>query len=282
MTVVYLDVLFLLNLTVDYLMLLADARMTGEPFSRLRLGSGALFGAAYAAVIFLPGFGWLSHPACKICAGIAMVLISFGPSRRLFRLTLVFFAVSAALGGVILALQLLGTGGLTLENGILYTGFDLRLLLVTVILSYVALSLIFRRTARHGGRLRDLCQATITLGGQCVSITVLLDTGNTLTDPVRNQPVLVVEGRVLRQILPDTIDPVDPVASLECTKDPMWKGKFGLLPYRAVGIEYGMLLTVRSDSVVMNDRRWKGLPVALSPTPVSDGGGYQGLFGVQD
>ena len=282
MTVIYLDVLFLLNLVVDYLLLLACARIAGEPISRLRIGLGALLGAVYAAVIFLPGFGWLSHLACKLCAGVAMPLTAFGPSQRLLRLTLVFFAVSAALGGVILALQLLGTGGLTLENGVLYTGFDLRLLLVTVILSYVVLSLIFRRAARHGGHRRDLCEARVMLGGQCISLTVLLDTGNTLTDPLRNQPVLVVEGRALRQVLPPYIDPGDPVGTLEKVEDPFWSSKFSLLPYRAVGVEYGMLLMVRSDCVVMNGRERKGLPIALSPTPVSDGGGYQGLFGAQD
>ena len=282
MTVVYLDVLFLLNLVVDYLLLLADARITGEPFSRLRLGGGAILGASYAAVIFLPGFDWLSHPVCKISAGAAMVLLAFGASRRLARLTLVFFAVSAALGGVILALQLLGPGGLTLENGVLYTGFDLRLLLVTVILTYVALSLVFRRTVHHGGARRDLCNGKIYLDGQCVPITVLLDTGNTLTDPVRNQPVMVVEGRLLQHLLPEAIDPGDPIGSLEYLEDHLWSGKFSLLPYRAVGVESGMLLAVRSERVVVNGREWNRLPVALSPTPVSDGGGYQGLFGVQE
>ena len=125
MTVVYLDVLFLLNLVVDYLLLHAAARITGEPVSRLKIGLGALLGGGYAGAVFLPGMMWLSHPVCKICSGVVMILIAFGASRRLLRLTLVFFAVSAALGGVILALQLLETGGLTLENGVLYTGFDL-------------------------------------------------------------------------------------------------------------------------------------------------------------
>ena len=41
MTVVYLDSLFLLNAVVDYLLLLATARLAGGPFSRLRLGAGA-------------------------------------------------------------------------------------------------------------------------------------------------------------------------------------------------------------------------------------------------
>ncbi len=282
MTVVYLDVLFLLNLVVDYLLLLVDARITGEPFYRLRLGGGALLGAIYAAVIFLPGFGWMSHPVCKISAGVAMVLLAFGASRRLARLTLVFFAVSAALGGVILALQLLGTGGLTLENGVLYTGFDLRLLLVTVIVAYMAFSLLFCRVARHGGVQRDLCKAEIYLNGQCVSITVLLDTGNTLTEPVRNQPVMVVEGHLLRHILPEGVDPGDPVGSLGCLESHAWRGKFSLLPYRAVGVACGMLLLVRTERVVVNGREWNRLPVALSPTSVSDGGGYQGLFGAQE
>ena len=282
MTVVYLDVLFLLNLVVDYLLLLAAAHITGESVSRLRIGLGALLGGGYAGAIFLPGLMWLSHPVCKVSVGVVMTLIAFGASRRLLRLTLVFFAVSAAMGGVIFALQLLETGGLTLENGVLYTGFDLRLILVTVIVSYVVLSWIFRRAAHHGGIKRDLCQAKVMLAGQCISVTVLLDTGNTLTDPVRNQPVLVVEGHVLQAVLPAQIRPADPVGSLEQIEDKAWRRRLGVLPYRAVGVENGLLLTVRSDCVAMNGRQWKGLAVALSPTPVSDGGGYQGLFGIQE
>lgn len=279
MTVVYIDVLFLLNLVVDYLLLLASARITGEMIFRLRLALGALFGAAYAAVIFLPGCIWLSHPLCKICSAVLMVLISFGGNPRLFRLILVFFGISAALGGVVLALQLLGTGGLTLENGVLYTGFDIRLLLVTVILSYAVLSLVFERAARHGGRRQDLNTARLTLGEKTVSLMVLTDTGNTLTDPIHNRPVMVAEARALESLLPDGIDPTDPVGSIESVKGETFRQRFRLLPYRAVGIEYGMLLAVRMDRVVLGKRDLHGLLVALSPTPVSDGGGYQALIG---
>ena len=41
MTVVYIDSLFLLNLVVNYLLLLASARLAGEVIRRLRLGLGA-------------------------------------------------------------------------------------------------------------------------------------------------------------------------------------------------------------------------------------------------
>ena len=278
-TVVYIDVLFLLNLVVDYLLLLASARITGEMICRPRLALGALLGAMYAAVLFLPRCAWLSHLVCKICVAVLMVLISFWKSPRLLRLLLVFFGASAALGGVVLALQFLGAGGLTLENGVLYTGFDVRLLLVTAICCYAVLSLAFGRAARHGGKRRDLCSARLMLGEKTLDLTVLIDTGNTLTDPMNNRPVMVAEARALGALLPEGIDPADPVGSLERLEDDALRRRLRLLPYRAVGVEYGMLLAVRMDRVVLGKRELEGLFVALSPTPVSDGGGYQALIG---
>lgn len=279
MTVVYIDVLFLLNLVVDYLLLLASARITGEMISRPRLALGALLGAAYAAILFLPGCAWLAHPLCKLCIAVLMVLVGFGGRKRLLRLLLVFFGASAALGGVILALQLLGTGGLTLENGVLYTGFNVRLLLVTTILCYAVLSLVFGRAARHGGKRQDLCSARLTLGEKTLDLTALIDTGNTLTDPTNNRPVMVAEARALGTLLPEELDPADPVGSMERLEDETLRRRLRLLPYRAVGVEYGMLLAVRMDRVVLGKRELEGLLVALSPTPVSDGGAYQALMG---
>jgi stage II sporulation protein GA (sporulation sigma-E factor processing peptidase) len=278
-TVVYIDVLFLLNLTVDYLLLLASARITGEVISRPRLALGALVGGAYAAAIFLPGWQWLAHPLCKLAAAVLMVLLGFWKSRKLLRVLLVFFCASAALGGVVLALQLLGTGGLTLENGVLYTGFDLRLLLVTAIVCYGALSCIFRRAARHSHRGGELTDARLFFGEKSLCLSVLLDTGNTLTEPMNNRPVMVAEAQAIAPLLPSGIDPADPVSSMARLAGDDMGRRFRLLPYRAVGVAHGLLLAVRTDKVVLGDRELKGLLVALSPTPVSDGGGYQALMG---
>ena len=44
MTVVYIDLLFLLNLTANYLLLLAAGRMAGAALARWRIGLGAALG----------------------------------------------------------------------------------------------------------------------------------------------------------------------------------------------------------------------------------------------
>ena len=41
----------------------------------------------------------------------------------------------------------------------------------------------------------------------------------------------------------------------------------------------GLLLAARSDYIEVNGRRYPRTPVALSEQPVSDGGGYQALWG---
>ena len=73
MTVVYIDSLFLLNFIVDYLLLLATAKLAGEVICRPRLALGAAVGALYASAVFFPGMGFLTHPLCKLSAAIVMV-----------------------------------------------------------------------------------------------------------------------------------------------------------------------------------------------------------------
>ena len=144
-TVVYIDLLFLLNLIANYLLLLAAGRMAGAVLARWRIGLGAGLGALYAALIFLPGLGWLAQWPCKLAAGILMVLAAYGGERRLLRVTVVFFGASAALAGAVLGLELLGSASLTLENGVFYTPIDVRLLLLSFVACYFVLSLFFRR-----------------------------------------------------------------------------------------------------------------------------------------
>lgn len=282
MTVVYIDSLFLLNFIVNYLLLLAAARLAGEVLSRWRLAAGAALGALYAAAVFFPGMGFLLHPLCKLGAAIMMLLAGFGGSRRLLRVTLVFFGLACAFGGGIFAIGLLGGRGLSLKNGILYSAMDLRLILLSAAACYAVLTLVFSRTARHDSR--ELIPAVLTIGDRRISITALVDTGNTLTDPVTGRPVMVAEGEKLSHLFPRGTDLDadalrDPVTAMERLSHGEGGSRFRLLPYQAVGVECGMLLALRLDQAQIGTKDYGGILVALSPTRVSDGGGYSALIG---
>lgn len=275
MTVVYIDLLFLLNLIANYL-LLAAGRLAGAALRRWRIGLGAALGALYAALIFLPGLGWLALWPCKLASGAAMVLIAYGGERRLLRVTVLFFGVSAALAGAVLGLELLGNRSLTLAHGVFYSKLDLRLLLLVFVASYFVLSLFFRRTGQRGGR--ELARLEVELESGRQALTALVDTGHSLTDPGDNRPVVVADARALAGLLPDWADPAEPIRSVErCHAAGGRQAR--LIPYRSVGVECGMLLALRARDVTVNGRPLGRLLVALSPTALDDGGGYQALIG---
>ncbi len=283
MTVVYIDSLFLLNLIVDYLLLLATAKLAGEGICRPRLALGAAVGALYASAVFFPGMVFLTHPLCKLSAAIVMLLAGLGGSRRLLRVTLVFLGLSCAFGGGIFAIGLLGGRGLTLRNGILYSAMDLKIILLSAAVCYVALTLVFSRTAKHSRR--ELIPAVLSLGEKRVALTALVDTGNTLADPVTGRPVMVAEGAKLGPLLPEEVGELalkDPVGTMErLSKSEMGK-RFRLLPYQAVGVECGMLLALRLDRAQVGTVDYGGILVALSPNQLSDGGGYSALIGTRE
>ncbi len=284
MTVIYVDTLFLLNAVIDYLLILAAARLAGEPLRRGRFALGAALGGMYAVAIFLPGLGFLSHPLCRLASAALMMLVSYGGSRRLLRQGVLFIALTCAFGGGVVAIGLLGGTGLALGNGVFYSALDIKVVLLSAAVCYGVLTLVFQRLARHSAASGELTSARLWLGERSVSLTALVDTGNTLTDPATGRPVMVAEGERARPLsprdrAPGPADLRDPAGAMTRLGTGEWRGRFRLLPYRSVGVDRGLLLAIRVDGLELNGKGRGPALVALSPTPVSDGGGYQALIG---
>ena len=287
MTVIYIDTLFLLNALVDYLLLLAAARLAGEPLRRIRFALGAALGGAYAVAIFLPGLFFLSHPLCRVASAALMMVVSYGGSRRLLRQGILFIALTCAFGGGVVAIGLLGGTGLSLGRGGFYSALDLKVVLLSAAVCYGVLTLVFQRLARHSAAGGELIDIKLKLGDRSVTLTALVDTGNTLTDPVSGRPAVVAEGERAAGLFPRDRRPAssdlrDPAAALPRLGTGEWRSRFRLLPYRSVGVDRGLLLAVRVDSLELDGRGRGPVLVALSPTPVSDGGGYQALVGAEN
>jgi len=279
MEVIYLDSLFLLNLAVNYLILLATAKIGAVGISRWRIGLGALLGAGYAVLTVFPRFSFLGMAPMQVVSGALMALTVFGGRRGILRLMVIFFAVSAAFGGAVYAIAL-GLGGAS-GRGQLYLPISLRVLVVSFALCWGAMTLVFRRLGRDTGKLLEI---EISRRGQRVSFMGLLDTGHSLTDPVSGGGVLVAELDAVAALFspaavkllrgPRMAFPVELFSDLQALSDGLG---FYLIPYTAVGVQNGFLLAFRPDSVQIEGKEKQGVSVAISPTRVSDGGRYAAL-----
>lgn len=278
-TVVYIDRVAVLNLMVDYLLLMTTATLAGTPLRRLRFGLCAVGGSAYAVAVFL--LPVLAHPLCRIGAGIVMAMCAFGEEVRPWRLTALFWLLSGGLAGLLLALGLLSGAPYGLVSRVSYADISWPVLLGGAAVFYGLLHLLFRQTARHErGELMDI---DVVVGGRRCRLRALRDNGNTLRDPIRGQPVLVAEAAALRRLWPAetaeilgrAVPPEEKMALLHRAGVDI---PFVLLPFRAVGTEGGLLLACRSDYVQIGRRSVMHTLVALTDTQVG-AGGYQALWG---
>lgn len=287
MTVVYIDTLFLINLIINYLLLLASAKLTGFRANRLRLLLGALFGAFYAIIVFFPHMEPLKTVFGKVLSSLLISLIGFGWKKGVLRQILVFWAVSFAFGGCVLAVNLFSGGSFSLEHGIVYAPVSMRVLALSVGISYVIIAFVFKGVARHGGLKREITKTVVTLDGRKVEMSTLLDSGNTLTDPLTSRPVLIAEHDIIRPLIPTRLQPIidknaanKPVEAMENLALIGETKLFRLIPYKAVGVESGMLLALKPDNVTVGGERMKGALIAISPTKLSDGGAFNALSGI--
>lgn len=285
MRVIYLDVLAAVNLAMDYVILLATARLAGEYCSRGRILAGASIGAVYAALSVLPGLSAMATLPVQAVAGAAMVRAVFGKREYavLARLVFLFWLVSFAFAGGALALGRVSDAWFFAGGGY-YIDVPFRVVALAAAVCWVLTGLIFRGQFGHGGVRRTTETVTMAFAGQRQAFELLVDSGNDLSDPASGRPVLVLDRKAAARLLPPEVAvPLtrlgeDNAAQMMTELPARWRGRFRLIPYRALGRENGLLLAFRPDKALRSGKTWDGL-AAVSPGQIAEGR-YEGLIGL--
>ena len=100
---IYIDVFFLINFMMDYLLLAAVCRMLSMEFKRRRVLLGALMGAVLTClVIIIPTGGIVRLILCHLIVNSAMVMTGLGvkSARELVKALLMLYGGGFLLGGI--------------------------------------------------------------------------------------------------------------------------------------------------------------------------------------
>lgn len=263
MRTIYLDELFVLNLVINYFLLLAAAMICSLPFRRSRFLLSAAFGALWSASSLLPAFAFLRAPAMNPLLAAAMTLIAFGYEKRLWRCMLAFLGASALFGGTVYAVGLYR--GAWNRSGPLVR-LDMRVLAVSFAVCWAIVGLVFRQRGKAAERhIREL---TVFLGENKVSVPALEDTGNGLYDPVTGRAALVLDAEAAAPLFPRELrpylrlDPIDAAVRIPGAR---------LLPYAGVDGKKRLLLAFRPERVTVDGRARDDLLAAVAPDLGGDG-----------
>lgn len=273
--VVYIDRLFFINAVVDYLLLLTTAQLMGMPLRRGRYIIVSIIGGLYGAAAMV--FPLLGQWWAKCAVGLVIALIAYWRETERWRAMALFFLLSGAMAGAMLAVTL-RTGQ---RSGSLYFAtVGWRTLLLSAAGFYGLLTVLFYQKAKHGGG--ELMEMTVDAFGRQCRIQVLRDSGNVLRNPVDGQPVLVAESEAVRSLLPEAAagiimgggGPEDKMAALYSAGFTA----FTLLPYHSIGCSEGLLLALKSDAIQAGSRRMPRVLIALYHGKIGRGL-YHGLWG---
>ncbi len=240
--IVYLDVFFMINFLMDYMIILITSKIAKIKKKRIRKLAGAGFGALYSVIVIKPLTNHLFKiTLVNILVAAVMVLISFGfmSASVYIKNVLLLFVVSFTMSGIINYLYystIIGKYVRNVLSGDSNKVVNARKFILVSVLAYILLSAIVRIIFIIRKDMELYYDVKITFRGKSVVVRGLYDTGNVLTEPVSGKMVHIAEYKILKPLLEG---------------DEKAKENIYVIPFHSIGEEDGIMYGIRMDEMVV-------------------------------
>lgn len=204
--IVYADILIILNMLVDYFLLLSTASFVGKKPKLWRMLLGAFLGGVFSLYIFLPQSPIIIEFIIRIifCSIISFCVFGFLNLKAFLKVVGVFFGVNCLYAGLISAIwKIFKPKGLVINNSVVYFDISALTLIVSTVIFYF-LFIFLSRFFASNGKMSEKCFITLLAEGNKSSFTAIIDTGNSVSDIFGNSEVIIVDKAVLYQLFSET------------------------------------------------------------------------------
>lgn len=262
---VYLDIVFLENICMNYIIIYATVLLLKLNNKPIRILLGSVIGAIYAVLSVTKVFEIYNTIFLKILISVIIVYISADTKsfKSLLKAVLVFYVVSFTFGGVALALlYFIKPENILMKNGVYIGTYPIKIVLFGGVVGFILISIVYSIIKNRYNRKKKICEVEISIEGNKRLVKALIDSGNFLKEPITGVPVIVVETTYLFQLVPDEIlknidniiigntdvlnvnDIEDEEKRAEISK---FLNKFRVIPFNSLGKENGLLLGIKAD-----------------------------------
>ena len=251
----YLNLVIILNFLVEICLVLGTNRISGCSLGVKRATLAALVGTAFSIGCLLPGFQFLGNVFWHMVSLVLVSVIAFGWHWDALRRGAIFVFLEMALGGI--------------TKGLMNGGFW------AMGLGAVAIYLLCVVGFQGKPGQQHYVPVQIIHRGKTVSLMALVDTGNTLRDPVSGDAVLIADADVAWRLLSlDTQQLMHPIETISTCAYPGLR----LIPYQSVGQSSGLLLGLRVEQLWIDGKRTEMI-LAFAPQNIGQGKPFQALAG---
>ena len=280
--VIYGDILFIINFSMDFLTLYISARIMNLKTRTFYLIAASLIGAVYGVLSLFYSINNIISPVIHITVSLLMCFIVFGSEKKgmFIRAAILFWGISFALGGSMTAIYNLinqnekhvyMNGGVTAVHSEIPPVVIGVLAVVSGIISFAGGQIIKRK--KHEKSV--FVQAVY--GDNKISFECLYDSGNLLREPMSGIPVIVTRYEILEPILTAELRHIfkhNDTLRLSGLRHAHIK-HVRLIPVSSIGYS-GIMLGFIPEKTIINDSE-REVCIAVETKKTSDYGGYDAI-----
>lgn len=266
-----MDVFFLTNLCMDYVVLYIVNKVCRFAATKLRLLFAATLGAVWSVIeIIMPEkIHWLMIICTYVLISFFMIRICAWKCRfkELLKGVLVLYGVTFVLAGA-LHMFYYNTYAGYIVNQVILKDTDLVIFVgVSLLLLYLICVQLFRIKVYAD----MICKVRIDICNQYIELKAMIDTGNVLVDPYVGKPVCVAEKTHFNKVLGEIND--------------LQKCRYHIIPFSSLGCKHGLLEVITVDNMYIYQKdseiKVENALIGLADTALSSDDEYHMLINAQ-
>lgn len=292
---IYLDVIFLENMVINYIILYATGVILKERIKQSRLIMGSTIGAIYSIIYYLFKLKIYSGLLIKIILSIVIIYVSFNSNnlKDLLKKILLFYLASFVFGGAVIAIiYMVNSQNITIQNGVLVGNYTIKTILIGIVVAYFTIIIAFKLIKTKILKKDLICDISIMINNKEIKTKALIDTGNFLKDPITQIPVIVIEHTLLYDVLPkEILNNIEKILGGDFSKisneiKDKYFSKLKVIPFSSLGKSNGMLLGIIGENlnIYFKDENEKidKVIVGIYNKSLTKKGEYRSLLGIEN
>ena len=250
----------------------------------------------YCLFIFIPSLRGVNGLIVSAVIILLGVYIAFRPNKikEYFNIILICYITAFSVGGIVFALYYLMPASYMIGDALQFTvnNFSVTLLIFSTCTFYILFKLFHAKLRRSLIKNQVFYNITVYSDSNNVEFSALLDTGNSLKDPLNDYPVIVAEFNAIKAFLPNQIREIfderkenDITELVSIAAECEFSRRIRIIPFTSIGKQNGVLCGFRPDKVEINTGSkiftLKNVIIAIYNFSLSEDGTYHGLLGTE-
>lgn len=291
---IYIDVVFIENLIMNYIILFATSIIIKIKVKHIRLILASTLGAIYSIIAYMSILEMYSSVILKIILSVIIVYISYNPQnvKNMWKYLVIFYMTSFVFGGAAFALiYIVKPQDILMKNGLFLGTYPLKTIILGTIVAFVVIVTSFKLVKFKISKKDMFCTIKININKVEIETKAMIDTGNLLKEPISNTPVIVVEHTLLYDCMPkEILNNLENIlgGDFENISEEVknkYISKLKVIPFSSLGKQNGMLIGIKPEEVTVindeNENKINNVIIGIYNKSLTKRGEYRALIGIE-